>query len=125
MPLQKPDYSDQVGKVTQGNFEFLMNKLWTDSGSALRNKFVSAESEGELRALFNEFNIPVEANVRLAVFDPESMKLKSFVNNPAQEPFYVLVLPPRPRRHAGNKPYTEMQGWTAAHYHTINDSYGM
>lgn len=126
MPLKKPNYSDRVGEVEQKNFGFLMNSLWDpEDGPGIRNRFISAPNEAALRALFIEFKIEVEAEVHLAVFDVESMKVKSFVENPATQDYYVLVLPPRPRRHTDNKPYTMMQGWAAAHYHTINDSYGM
>jgi hypothetical protein len=128
MPLKKPNYFDRVGQVEQVQFDFLVNKLWNQEGNMgqeIRQRFITAPSEAALRALFIEFKIEVEADVRLAVFDVESAKVNSFVDNPSTDLFYVLVLPPRPRRNTDNVPYTTMQGWTAAHYHTINDSYGM
>jgi hypothetical protein len=127
MPLSKPNYIEKVGTYEQIHFDFLMNHLWNPNGPSgpdLRGRLINANSEDALRGLLLTGGIEFEETVRLAVFDVESTKIKSFVTD-FSKPYYVLVLPPKPRRNNDDAPYTMMQGWVAAHYHTINDSYGM
>jgi hypothetical protein len=124
---RKVDYSDRILEVTQTNFEFLLTKLWGPDAEAkaLRDELITAESEAQLRASLARLNIEVLPGTKLMVVDIVGARTKSFVTSPGTEDFYVLVLPPKPRRHPGNDRYKEMQGWMAAHYHAVNDSYGM
>jgi hypothetical protein len=122
---RKPDYSDRIIDFTKSNFEFL-KELWGEGGAALRNEFLTSRDEPALRRLLlQKAKIEIEATVRLVVVDILTTKTNSFVTDPDTQDFYVLVLPPKPRRNPGDARYEELQGWTAAHYHAINDSYGM
>jgi hypothetical protein len=121
---KKTDYSDRIIDITKSNFEFLKT-LWGTEGEALRNQLMTSRNESELRRLLGRYNIEVEANTRLMIVDILSAKMNNFVTDAAQDDFYVLVLPPSPRRNPGDDPYKQMQGWLAAQYHAINDSYGM
>jgi len=122
---KKVDYSDKVGTYAQINYEFLMNKLWSPAGRQIRDQFIAAPTQAALQALLTEYKIPFEQNVRILVVDLETARTNGFSPNAAADDFYTLVLPPSPRRHPNEAHYREMQGWTSAHYHAINDSYGM
>lgn len=123
MPAIKYDYGDELGVLAQTNFKFL-TKLWA-SGSTLREQLFTQPDEASLREVLRGFNIIVGSDVKILLVDIENARTKSFVTNPQTDNFYALVLPPAPRRHPSNAEYQKMQGWTAAHYHAINDSYGM
>lgn len=119
----------QVGAATQRNYAFL-EELWSARGPALRDQLFSQGSEASLRALLGAWNIPIPDDVRIMLVDIEGAKTK--VHSPAIIPssdkFYVLILPPVPRREEnkpGNDVYKEMQAWNSAWYHAINDGYGM
>jgi hypothetical protein len=121
----KHDYGDKLGELTQSNFEFL-KELWDDStGPALRNQLLNQPNEASLRTFLDGKGIKVAADVRIMVFDVLTLEKKSFVTSAATDKFYLLVLPPAPRRNPGQSPYKDIQCWLAAHYHAINDSYGM
>ena len=129
---KKLDYSDEVGEYTQTNYEFLMTKLWGSTGRQVRDQFIAAPNQAALQALLTEYKIPFDPNVRIAVVDLETARTNGLSETkanapavPATDDFYTLVLPPAPRRHPQEPHYREMQGWTSAHYHAINDSYGM
>jgi len=122
---KKPDYSDQIVQYTQHYYAFL-KELWGPGGEALRQTLTTSRNEAELRDLLKaKAKIEIETTTRLVIVDILSTKTNSFVNNAATEDFYVLVLPPKPRRNPNDARYGELQGWSAAHYHAINDSYGM
>jgi hypothetical protein len=122
---RKQDYSSRVGDVTQINFAFL-NKLWTKtSGDQFRAALIAAD-QTELKRLLTEAKIEFIRDDPILVVDIENAKTNGLFDQPVGAPFfYVLVLPPRPRRHEDEQHYTAMQGWGAAYYHAINDSYGM
>ena len=122
---RKTDYSDRIIDVTQTNFEFLLKKLWGTGGAALRDQLITTQDEEVLRGLLAEHKIEVEPNTRLMIVDIEGARMNNLVTNATTQDFYVLVLPPKPRRHPDNALYKEMQGWMTAHYHAVNDSYGM
>ena len=44
--------------------------------------------------------------------------------DPKKMDFYIMVLPPVPRRHVEGV-YKDEQAWWSAHYHASNDGYGM
>ena len=120
----KPEYSDRIGEITQSHYKFLNEKLWGANGAAVRAQFLAADQE-QLKTLLRENGIPFDLqNVRILVVDLENGKTNGFDQALAQD-FYTLVLPPRPRRHSTEVHYKEMQTWSAAYYHAINDSYGM
>jgi hypothetical protein len=120
----KPDYGEKIGEYTQHNYNFL-KELWGANGMALRDTLINDRDEGRLRALLAEWHIYVADNVRIMIVDVERAKTNSFVNNGETEDFYLLVLPPAPRRHPQEAGYKKMQGWASAYYHAITDSYGM
>ena len=125
---RKPDYTDRIIQVTQSNFKFLLTDLWGPNGQALRDYLITTRDEAALRdRLVTSYKIEVEANSRLLIVDIAGARTNSFVTDASQQDFYVLVLPPKPRRTPPNDPgrYEEMQAWMTAHYHAINDSYGM
>jgi hypothetical protein len=122
----KRDYSAKVGAYAQSNYEFLMTKLWGPRGRQLRDKFIKAPNQRALKTLLRQFNIPFDANVRIVVVDIETARTNGFSPTAAAtDKFYALVLPPAPRRNPREQHYQQMQGWASAHYHAINDSYGM
>lgn len=124
---KKVDYSDKILEVTQTNYKFLLEKLWgpDEQAQALRDQLITTRNEAELRALLATLGIEVEPSTKLMIVDVVGARTNSFVANAGTQDFYVLVLPPKPRRHPGNDRYKEMQGWMTAHYHAVNDSYGM
>jgi hypothetical protein len=123
----KPEYPE-LGMLTQLNFNFLQ-ELWGSRGDALRNSlWEKAESDDEpgLRALLlKKWKVKVPTGLRLMLVDVKGARSHSFVGNVRTEQFYVLVLPPRPTRDPRNKNYNDQQCWNSAHYHAVNDSYGM
>jgi hypothetical protein len=126
MPVpEKPEYADRIGSVAQTNFVFL-RKLWDPAtGPQLRQQFIGANSQEALRALLTEHKIEFKANTRILVVDLENAKTNKLDVDLGATNFYTLVLPPTPQRHPTEPHYKEMQAWSAAYYHAINDSYGM
>lgn len=121
----KPDYSDRVGDYAQRNFKFLTSKLWGRGGARLRDQFIAADQRG-LKALLRKFKIPFDPGMTIVVVDIETARTNGFdANRPKRGKFYALVLPPAPRRNPKEPHYQEMQAWSSAQYHAINDSYGM
>lgn len=121
----KPDYTASIGGVTQTNYEFLMNKLWSSGGQAIRTQLTGTSDQAALRTLLREHKIEVEDGVRILIVDIENAKTNGFDQAGATDDFYVLVLPPTPRRHPTEPHYKTSQAWTTAYYHAVNDSYGM
>jgi hypothetical protein len=137
MPATKPNYDEEgVGTNAQINSVFL-KQLWDpDNGSAFRSRLLNARDEKTLRDLLDANDIKIRPDtVRIVVFDVESAKVQIYrrpQDNPNEPPridtgnenFYVLVLPPSPKRH-DNTGYRNMQRSAAAYYHAVNESYGM
>lgn len=121
----KAEYQDRIGSVAQVHFEFLTRKLWAAGGAALRQQFISANSQESLKALLTEHKIEFPANAQIMVVDLENAKTNGLNTPPPTADYYILVLPPKPTRHGAEPHYLEMQAWSAAYYHAINDSYGM
>ena len=120
----KKDYAGMEGAVSQEYYAFLMNKLWQPNGRQLRDELITA-SQGQLKEVLTANKIPFDPNVKIVVVDLETARTNGFAANPSQVNFYTLVLPPEPRRNGNEPHYKTMQGWAAAYYHAINDSYGM
>ena len=121
----KAEYQDRIGSVAQVHFEFLVRKLWDDrTGPALRQQFISTTSQEGLKALLQEHKIEFPTGAQIMVVDLENAKTNGLNAQPSAD-YYILVLPPKPARHGGETHYLEMQAWSAAYYHAINDSYGM
>ncbi len=121
---RKVDYSDRVGSVAQTNFEFLMTELWGPGGRELRDRLIGMDQAGLIQFLA-EHKIEHIAGDTILVVDLETARTNKFdipVPTPA---FYTLVLPPMPRRHPNEPHYKQMQAWSAAYYHAVNESYGM
>lgn len=144
MPAVKPYNEHEVGKVAQTNYAVLEQLFDLDVGQALRNQLFGAASEANLQALLEAppWKIVIPPGVRIMVVDIENARTKTF--RPAtkndgepdidpREDFYVLVLPPVPRREAANPDATprsihvskETHAWSSAWYHAITDGYGM
>ena len=125
---RKTDYSHKILDYTQSNSKFL-KKLWGPEGDTLRAKLIDTTDQDELRRILAENEIPVDPGVRILVVDILNAKANGFNAGAASVDFYALVLPPSPRRSPAGadakKVYDEMQTWFAAHYHAVNDSYGM
>jgi hypothetical protein len=122
----KPDLSRVIGTVTQQNYEFL-KELWGSNGPALRDMLVSAAKQDELRDLLVGWNIYVDSFVKVMIVDIENARTHTPEGpiDPMVDKFYVLVLPPVPRKHPKEPGYGMSQGWSTAYYHAITDSYGM
>lgn len=120
----KAEYSERIGSVAQVHFEFLVRKLWGAGGDALRQQFISTASQEGLKALLQEHKIEFPAGAQIMVVDLQNAKTNGLNAAPTAD-YYILVLPPKPTRHGNEPHYLEMQGWSAAYYHAINDSYGM
>lgn len=126
----KPYDEDEVGEVVQTNYEFLETLFDARKGAKLRRQLWGQANEARLRAFLRTKGIVVPAGVRIMLVDIENARTK--VQPPAIDPkkdsFYVLVLPPMPRRKTKDptkKDYKEMQAWKSAWYHASNDGYGM
>jgi hypothetical protein len=120
----KPFDPLKVGEAVQGNYWFL-DKLFAPGGNAYRQSIL-AMNDNQLRQELSEYGLDIPQGVRLVVVDLETATLQPVggaLN--AQDPFYQLVMPPAPRRHAGNAQYRHDQQWEDAWYHAIVDSYGM
>ena len=125
---RKTDYTNKILEYTQINATFL-KKLWGPEGDALRTKLIDTTDQDELRRLLSENGIPVDPGVRILIVDILNAKANGFNAGAASVDFYALVLPPSPRRSPAapdaKQLYDEMQTWFTAHYHAVNDSYGM
>ena len=131
----KHDYGDELGKLTQSNFRFL-TELWDpNTGPALRNTLLNQPNLASLVAFLGGKNIVVDPGVFVMVVDIQNAKVKYYVppdfadGNPNGKDFYAVVLPPAPigrgNPRSAPKEYKAVQQWLTAHYHAVNDSYGM
>lgn len=113
------------------NYKFL-EALWMP-GSVLRPTLMGAADVTALKQILAAHGIHV-AEEHVVVFDVESARKKDYPKVAGAEileadDFYVLVLPPTPKKYKGSpekdEVYVEQQAWTAAYYHAHADSYGM
>jgi hypothetical protein len=119
----------KVGDQVQKNYAFIA-KLFDDTQQKqLRDRLFSYATEQELRAALEAEGIPLLAGVRLMLVDIENARTKTYGPiNAATENFYLLTLPPVPRRPTpdpGGQDYKRMQTWEGAWHHAIVDGYGM
>ena len=95
----------------------------------LRDYLFSQRSEEALRAALAEENILVDDDVRIMLLDVQTAKTKAFGEiDPKTEPFYVLVLPPKPldkNRQELEKARLDDKAWASAWYHAGAYGYGM
>jgi hypothetical protein len=115
----------QVGKAVQANFQFL-HALFDANHQAFRDKLVNCADETAARKMLGDNGLTVPPPIRIMVVDIENARTKFWGKpiDPGTEEWYVLVMPPVPRRKQ-NADYVDMQAWSAAWYHASNDGYGM
>ncbi len=119
----------KVGEQVQHNYAFL-SKLFDDVGQkAFRDGLFAYGKEEDLRAALIAEGVPVGTDVRIMLVDIEYARTKSFGPIDAvNENFYLLTLPPVPRRpttDASKADYKRMQAWEGAWHHAIVDGYGI
>lgn len=122
---RKPYDETKVGEVVQQNYRFLEKLFDAQQHQALRNRLFECADEAALRLELGKEGIQVAAPVRIMLVDIENARTKTY-GGPIQptDDWYVLVLPPVPRREPGDV-YKEMQAWSGASYHASSDGYGM
>jgi hypothetical protein len=119
----------KVGEQVQNNYTIL-SRLFDEPGQkAFRDALFAYPTEAALRAALNTDGVIVDAGVRIMLVDIEYARTKTFGPiNPATEDYYVLVLPPIPRRPTSDPTkadYKRDQAWEGAWHHAIVDGYGM
>jgi hypothetical protein len=121
----KPHDEAKVGQVVQTNYQFLEKLFDTKEHQALRNRLFDCADEAALRLELSTEGLQVVAPIRILLVDIENARTKTH-GGPIKptEDWYVLVLPPVPRRELENV-YKRMQAWSGANYHASSDSYGM
>ena len=120
----KPYDEHKVGKQLQTNYAFL-ERLFGPRQKAFRDRFFNCKNETALRRALGRAGVKVTPGVRIMILDVEYARTKSFgVINPRRDNFYILVMPPVPRRKK-SEDYKDSQAWEGAWYHAIVDSYGM
>lgn len=114
----------QVEKSVDTNYKFL-HELFSNN-STLRSQLMGCKTEQDARTLLGNKGITVQPPIRIMVVDIESATTKTWDKpiNPKTDSWYVLVLPPVPRRKP-DKSHTDAQAMLAAWYHASNDGYGM
>jgi hypothetical protein len=130
MPPWKPWVSNLVGQYVQDNYSFMDQLFDPVGGAAFRQQFWDYPNEAALRVAINNYlNLNLAHTVRVGFFDVEKPGAR-FFDPPIKpdEQWYVMVLPPMPRRNAGTAgydQYVDSQEWEDAWYHAVVDSYGM
>src|SRR5262249_44211876 len=129
MPPAKYWDPTKVGEQVQHNYAFI-SKLFDDVGQkAFRDKLFAYPTEQDLRTALIAEGIPLLDGVRLMMVDIENARTKTFGPiDAANENFYLLTLPPVPRRPTtdpGGQDYKRMQTWEGAWHPAIVDGYGM
>jgi hypothetical protein len=117
-----------VGENAQNIYNFLEN-LWSDDPSIsgpLRDALRKIESEADIRTFADAYlHITIPAQVRVTLVDIQEAETKSYGKiNPEKEPFYVLVIPPKPSR-SKTKDYKDAQVSSEAWFHATTDGWGM
>ncbi|HKA78322.1 MAG TPA: hypothetical protein VKD19_14570 [Pseudolabrys sp.] len=114
----------KLGHQVQTNYDFL-DELFGTNQKAFRNKFFNCKTETALRRMLDKEGVKVKRGVRIMLVDVENARTKSFGRiNPRRDDFYLLLMPPVPRRKK-SKDYKEDQSWEGAWHHAIVDGYGM
>jgi hypothetical protein len=122
----KPYDEERIGDHLQANYVFLEKLFDGRDGRELRRELWELD-EGALRERINaELKLKIPRDVRIMLVDIENARAKPEPGdiNPRTESFYVVVLPPVPRRERGHT-YKEMAAWEGAWHHAIVDGYGM
>jgi hypothetical protein len=118
-----------VGESAQNIYNFL-DKLWGNkpqpSGKTLRDELRAIMSEPDLKYFVKgNIGINIPEDVRLILVDIEDAKTTRYRDtDPSLHPFYVLVIPPTPRRY-DSKEYKEGQALSVAWFHATTDGWGM
>ena len=123
----KPYPNGAVGTQAQANFELLQKLFSAASGQTTRDSLFACASEEALRTTLGAAGITIPAPIRIILVDVENARMKDFGaarGAPTNEDFYMLVLPPVPRR-SGDPKYVEAQTWEAAWHHAVVEGYGM
>jgi hypothetical protein len=115
-----------VQEAIRGNYKFLQKLFDPQTGAKLRKDLFNQKDEAGLRAFLGSQWLAVRPNVRLMLVDIENGQTKVYGSaiDPSKEEWYVLVLPPVPRR-SKDPQYLDMQTWAEATFHATNDGYGM
>jgi hypothetical protein len=128
MPPWKP-YYNPVGSTVDNLEEFCKSLFDTGTQEAFREQFFTLTTEKDLREVLadNKIVIPptdviTGAPIRIMVVDVENARCVSYGAkiDPKNELFYLLVMPPVPRKYD-----RDMQAWESAWYHAIADGFGM
>jgi len=129
MPPAKYWDATKVGVQVQKTYDLLTTLFDDVKHKETRDKLFAFATEQELREELVRLGIPLLDNVRLMLVDIENARTKTFGPiDAANEQFYVLTLPPVPRRPTadpGKQDYKRMQAWEGAWHHAIVDGYGM
>jgi hypothetical protein len=119
----------KVGEQVQANYAILTKLFDNGQGKQLRDQLFAYATEPELRQALKDMGVPLLENVRLMLVDIENARTKTFgAIDAANENFYVLTLPPVPRRPTadpGKQDHKRSQAWEGAWHHAIVDGYGM
>ena len=133
----KPWDETVVGDYVQRNYNFLDQMFSEGKGAptgSTRDRYLNYTGPQLRQHVNNDLHIPIPAQVKIGVFDCETVKFNDpdhiAFNNDA---YYILVLPPMPRGYSPNPPppnppsqdHTDDQAWHSAWYHSVVDGYGM
>jgi hypothetical protein len=123
-PFKPPYTPAKMGTYVQKNYVFLREKLFDPKvGAALRQELLNM-SEADLRPRIKaELDLDIPAHVRVMVVDIENGRANPASMNQDDE-FYMLVLPPVPRK-SETAEHKEACAWEGAWHHAIVDGYGM
>jgi hypothetical protein len=117
------DYSD-IGKQVDANYDFL-EKLFGSRQRVFRNSFFNCKTEAALRSKLRRHKVNVARGIKIMLVDVENARCFSFSKiNPRRDRFYLLLMPPVPRRQK-SEDYKDDQSWEGAWHHAIVDGYGM
>lgn len=118
------DHERDITEI-QRNHAFI-TKLWDKkTGPALRDRLFAAKDLRRLKAELNDHGLVYPNDVQIILVDVENGRTKNFPKAlDTNGRWYVIVLPPRPRR-SKDKQYCEQIAWTEAAFHASNDGYGM
>lgn len=118
------DHPQDITEVEK-NHKFI-SKLWdAKTGSTFRDQLFGAKNLVALKAQLNDHGFGYPNDVQLIIVDVENGRTRSFPKAiDRKKRWYVIILPPRPRR-SRDKQYCEQLAWTEATFHATNDGYGM
>jgi hypothetical protein len=124
-PWSWPWDEDKVGRNVQDIYNFL-DDLWKPN-SPLRDQLRAITSGKDLKSFVKtNLSIDIPPDVNMILVDIEDANTTSYGTaiDPTKDPFYVLIIPPTPRRHK-NKEYKDAQAWSEAWFHATTDGLGM